>query len=225
MAASPFSNPRPVVKKLLSKEQPEGDGARVRRSIGIKCRLVCLYILVTDSGCHYIFYVVSAPAGFPDHPHRGFETVTYMLEGAFTHQDFAGHKGTIKAGDLQSEDARLYNKSLKPQEQYKFVRKLFGEVKRGMRYTMTPRPHVVDLENTIHVFGTCVACGEALEASYVVGTFMLSCKHQCHPLCFAAVLRICSCVENGRYVREGTLQHCNTFGGKGLDFREVIIEE
>lgn len=44
---------------------------------------------------------VAAPAGFPDHPHRGFETVTYMLEGAFTHEDFDGHKGTIKAGDLQ----------------------------------------------------------------------------------------------------------------------------
>ncbi|KAF9125340.1 hypothetical protein BGW39_007493 [Mortierella sp. 14UC] len=40
-------------------------------------------------------------AGFPDHPHRGFETVTYMLEGQFTHKDFAGHKGTIGPGDLQ----------------------------------------------------------------------------------------------------------------------------
>lgn len=40
-------------------------------------------------------------AGFPDHPHGGFETVTYMLQGAFTHQDFAGHKGTIRAGDVQ----------------------------------------------------------------------------------------------------------------------------
>ncbi|KAL9297558.1 hypothetical protein ACSQ67_023454 [Phaseolus vulgaris] len=42
-----------------------------------------------------------SPAGFPDHPHRGFETVTYMLEGGITHQDFAGHKGTIRAGDVQ----------------------------------------------------------------------------------------------------------------------------
>ncbi|XP_043700038.1 pirin-like protein [Telopea speciosissima] len=45
-------------------------------------------------------FFVTAPTGFPDHPHRGFETVTYMLEGAFTHQDFAGHKGTIRTGDL-----------------------------------------------------------------------------------------------------------------------------
>ncbi|CAN4090758.1 unnamed protein product [Withania somnifera] len=46
-------------------------------------------------------FSVSPPAGFPDHPHRGFETVTYMLQGAFTHQDFAGHKGTIRTGDVQ----------------------------------------------------------------------------------------------------------------------------
>ena len=31
-------------------------------------------------------------AGFPDHPHRGFETVSYILEGEFTHEDFAGEK-------------------------------------------------------------------------------------------------------------------------------------
>ncbi|KAK4491631.1 hypothetical protein RD792_002388 [Penstemon davidsonii] len=40
---------------------------------------------------------VSPPAGFPDHPHRGFETVTYMLQGGVTHQDFAGHN----AGEVQ----------------------------------------------------------------------------------------------------------------------------
>lgn len=44
---------------------------------------------------------VQAPAGFPDHPHRGFETVTYMLEGEFLHEDFKGHKGRIGPGDLQ----------------------------------------------------------------------------------------------------------------------------
>ena len=39
--------------------------------------------------------------GFPDHPHRGFETVTYVLTGAFCHEDFCGNKGTIGPGDLQ----------------------------------------------------------------------------------------------------------------------------
>ncbi|KAG0246841.1 hypothetical protein BGX31_008084 [Mortierella sp. GBA43] len=40
-------------------------------------------------------------AGFPDHPHRGFETVTLMLQGHFQHEDFAGHKGMIGPGDVQ----------------------------------------------------------------------------------------------------------------------------
>ena len=39
--------------------------------------------------------------GFPDHPHRGFETVTYLLEGKFEHKDSQDHAGTISAGDVQ----------------------------------------------------------------------------------------------------------------------------
>ncbi|GAA0173206.1 transcription cofactor [Lithospermum erythrorhizon] len=46
-------------------------------------------------------FEITPPAGFPEHPHRGFETVTYMLEGASNHQDFSGHKGTIRTGDVQ----------------------------------------------------------------------------------------------------------------------------
>nr|GMC49825.1 pirin-like protein [Ipomoea batatas] len=86
---------RQVVRKFLARPQHEGVGAVVRRSIG---RFELKYFdpfLVLDE------FSVSAPAGFPDHPHRGFETVTYMLQGAVTHEDFEGHKGTIEAGDLQ----------------------------------------------------------------------------------------------------------------------------
>ncbi|KAI5674733.1 hypothetical protein M9H77_15097 [Catharanthus roseus] len=87
--------PRTVVRKFLARPQHEGVGAIVRRSIG---RFELKYFdpfLVLDE------FSVAAPAGFPDHPHRGFETVTYMLQGAVTHEDFEGHKGTIEAGDLQ----------------------------------------------------------------------------------------------------------------------------
>ncbi|KAM7498950.1 hypothetical protein LguiA_023364 [Lonicera macranthoides] len=93
------NEPRTVVRKFLAKPQHEGVGAIVRRSIG---RFELKYFdpfLVLDefsSGS-----LLSAPAGFPDHPHRGFETVTYMLQGALTHEDFEGHKGTIGVGDLQ----------------------------------------------------------------------------------------------------------------------------
>ncbi|XP_002992823.2 pirin-like protein isoform X1 [Selaginella moellendorffii] len=94
-AAMAFINPRQVVKRIVAHEQPEGDGAVVRRSIGRPELRQLDPFLMLD------YFTVSPPAGFPDHPHRGFETVTYMLEGAFTHQDFAGHTGTIQAGDLQ----------------------------------------------------------------------------------------------------------------------------
>ncbi|HUO56743.1 MAG TPA: pirin family protein [bacterium] len=40
-------------------------------------------------------------AGFPDHPHRGFETITYMMAGAFTHRDSKGHEGHLTAGSVQ----------------------------------------------------------------------------------------------------------------------------
>ncbi|KAF8414204.1 hypothetical protein HHK36_002204 [Tetracentron sinense] len=88
-------DPRAVVRKFQARPQHEGNGAIVRRSIG---RFELKYFdpfLVLDE------FSISAPAGFPDHPHRGFETVTYMLQGAVTHEDFEGHKGTIRAGDLQ----------------------------------------------------------------------------------------------------------------------------
>ena len=52
---------------------------------------------------------VAAPAGFPDHPHRGFETVTYMLTGACEHEDFTGRRGVINPGTIDpfsSEDRR-----------------------------------------------------------------------------------------------------------------------
>ncbi|XXG50424.1 hypothetical protein AAC387_Pa02g4442 [Persea americana] len=93
--SSYFDRPRFVVKKALAKPQHEGQGAVVRRSIGrMELKFLDPFLMLDE-------FSVSAPAGFPDHPHRGFETVTYMLQGSFTHQDFAGHKGTIRAGDLQ----------------------------------------------------------------------------------------------------------------------------
>ncbi len=46
-------------------------------------------------------YAPGQAAGFPDHPHRGFETVSYMLEGALQHEDSVGNKGIIAAGDVQ----------------------------------------------------------------------------------------------------------------------------
>ncbi|XP_052281549.1 pirin-like isoform X2 [Dreissena polymorpha] len=85
-----------VIEQIVeSREQDEGVGARVRRSIGTSRLKNLDPFLMLDE------FKVKKPAGFPDHPHRGFETVTYMLSGSFRHEDFCGHKGIINPGDLQ----------------------------------------------------------------------------------------------------------------------------
>jgi len=43
----------------------------------------------------------SNQGGFPDHPHRGQETISYLLHGIIDHEDFLGNDGTLEAGDLQ----------------------------------------------------------------------------------------------------------------------------
>ncbi|KAL1883236.1 RNA pol II transcription cofactor [Diaporthe australafricana] len=94
-AAANMSVPRAIRKAFLAVEQAEGAGARVRRSIGTPQLKNFSPFLMLDH------FSVKPGAGFPDHPHRGQETITYMLSGAFDHEDFAGNKGTIHAGDLQ----------------------------------------------------------------------------------------------------------------------------
>lgn len=86
---------RRVAKIVLSVEQAEGVGARVRRSIGRKDLKNLDPFLMLDE------FSVRKPAGFPDHPHRGFETVTYLLRGTSAHEDFCGRQGTLGPGDLQ----------------------------------------------------------------------------------------------------------------------------
>ncbi|KAF3331087.1 pirin-like protein [Carex littledalei] len=89
-----LEKPRHVVRKFHSRPQHEGVGAVVRRSIG---RFELRYFdpfLVLDE------FSVAAPAGFPDHPHRG-NLDSIRSKGAVMHEDFEGHKGLIKAGDLQ----------------------------------------------------------------------------------------------------------------------------
>ncbi|KAF5479011.1 hypothetical protein F2P56_005523 [Juglans regia] len=90
-----LKEPRLVERKFLARPQHEGAGAIVRRSVGrFELKYFDPFLLLDE-------FSVTAPAGFPDHPHRGFETVTYMLQGSVTHEDFDGHKGTIGVGDLQ----------------------------------------------------------------------------------------------------------------------------
>jgi len=86
-----------IEKVIESKWQSEGRGSKVRRSIGrSELRNLDPFLLLDEFSGNG-----KDGAGFPDHPHRGFETVSYLLEGKFTHEDFAGNKGTLGPGDLQ----------------------------------------------------------------------------------------------------------------------------
>lgn len=78
MAMSTLS--RTVVKSVLAVETPEGAGALVRRSIGSMSLRNLTPFLMLDH------FKVAEGAGFPDHPHRGQTTVTYMIEG-YTNSD------------------------------------------------------------------------------------------------------------------------------------------
>jgi len=77
----------------------DGDGVKIRR-VAVRGHLETLdpFLLLdeiaSDDAADYI-------GGFPPHPHRGFETVTYMLEGAFTHKDHMGNEGHLTAGAVQ----------------------------------------------------------------------------------------------------------------------------
>ena len=79
---------RVVSVAVFANQQGEGQGALVRRTIGRpELRNLDPFLMLDE-------FRVKLPAGFPDHPHRGFETVTYMhpeSPGAFTHEDCKGN--------------------------------------------------------------------------------------------------------------------------------------
>lgn len=92
---SDMSIPRAIRQAFAAIEKAEGAGARVRRSIGTpKLQNFSPFLLLDH-------FTIGGDAGFPDHPHRGQETITYLLSGGVDHEDFAGNKGTIGPGDLQ----------------------------------------------------------------------------------------------------------------------------
>tara|TARA_Y100000590_G_scaffold390642_1_gene466634 strand:+ start:437 stop:1276 length:840 start_codon:yes stop_codon:yes gene_type:complete len=76
----------------------DGAGVKLKRSIGIEPNYFDPFLMLDEFGSEnkddYI-------GGFPPHPHRGIETVTYMLDGEFEHEDSTGAKGKMSAGDVQ----------------------------------------------------------------------------------------------------------------------------
>lgn len=100
MKQTPVSNPRQVKSIVTAHRQSEGGGFIVRRPIpSHDLDLLDPFLLLDEMGP--VNYAPGKAIGAPDHPHRGFETVTYLLEGEMQHKDSAGHQGVLKPGDVQ----------------------------------------------------------------------------------------------------------------------------
>lgn len=92
-------NPRQIEQIVTGIAASDGAGVKLTRVLtqSLQRRLdpfLMLDVFRSDEPNDYL-------AGFPDHPHRGFETVTYMLAGRMRHRDSAGHEGLIESGDVQ----------------------------------------------------------------------------------------------------------------------------
>ena len=90
---------RELVSRSAGMATSDGDGVRMRRFIGtpelnVLDPFLLLDVFESDQPEDYI-------GGFPNHPHRGFETVTYLLAGRMRHRDNAGNEGVIEPGGVQ----------------------------------------------------------------------------------------------------------------------------
>ncbi len=97
--ATRIDNPRPVIEVVKAMPASDGAGVRLNRSLGspglpILDPFLLLDEMHSDDAGDYI-------AGFPNHPHRGFETVTYMIAGRMQHKDSVGNTGDLGPGSIQ----------------------------------------------------------------------------------------------------------------------------
>jgi len=108
---------RGVRKVVTAQRQLEGEGFVVRRPFpGMDLSLADPFLLLDHMGA--VEYAPGEAKGAPWHPHRGFETVTYMLDGAFEHKDSTGGGGLLTDGSTQwmTAGAGILHSELPPQE-------------------------------------------------------------------------------------------------------------
>jgi quercetin 2,3-dioxygenase len=96
---TPITHPRTIERLITGQPTSDGAGVKLTRVLtqDLQRRLdpfLMLDAFGSDAADDYI-------AGFPDHPHRGFETVTYMLAGNMRHRDSAGNEGLLRDGGVQ----------------------------------------------------------------------------------------------------------------------------
>jgi len=87
-----MSSQSEIVKAI---KMSEGSGAIVKRAFPTNSRSFIDPFVLMDE------FFVESPASFPEHPHRGFEAITYMIEGGFKHKDTSGAEALVEQGGVQ----------------------------------------------------------------------------------------------------------------------------
>jgi redox-sensitive bicupin YhaK (pirin superfamily) len=89
-----------TIRIVPAQQLREGGGFLVQRPFPVAgLSYFDPFLLIDEMGP--VDYGPGEAVGAPDHPHRGFETVTYMIDGAMEHEDSHGHRGAIRGGDVQ----------------------------------------------------------------------------------------------------------------------------
>ena len=172
---------REVATLATAHRQREGAGFIVRRPISPHAsRAADPFLMLDELGP--VDYAPGEAIGAPDHPHRGFETVTYILEGEGAHADSAGHRGVIGPGDvqwmtagrgvihsempsakLQKEGGRMHGFQL-------WVNLPAVDKMMAPRYQEIPRARIPQAQTADGLAQVRVVAGEALGARAVIET-------------------------------------------------------
>jgi len=90
---------RSTTRRIAAMDTSDGAGVKIKRSLGQSPHArLDPYLMLDEFGSDEPHDYI---AGFPSHPHRGFETVTYMIEGHMLHEDHLGNRGHLKNGGVQ----------------------------------------------------------------------------------------------------------------------------
>ena len=157
----------------------EGGGFKVRRPVAMGS-LMSPFLLLDEMGP--VNYGPREAIGAPSHPHRGFETVTYMLEGAMQHADSAGNSGDLNPGDVQWMTAGrgIIHSELPHPDFYESGGKMHGfqiwvnlpakDKMMAPRYQDIPANDLPTVESTDGKVWAKVVAGEAMGAKAVIDT-------------------------------------------------------
>ena len=172
---------RSVLKIIKSETTQDGEGVTLNRSFpNSYISEFDPFLLLDEIGP--IDIKPGKQNGFPNHPHRGFETVTYLLEGKFEHKDSQGHAGTIGAGYIQwmTAGSGVIHSEMPEKEFSKYGGKLHGfqlwvnlPKKNKMmkpRYQEIPQSKIPSGTNKDGNVTVKVITGESLGAKAVIDT-------------------------------------------------------